>query len=165
MSLKLNVVVVGMLVAMAVAGPASAFDSAGTYGSPSGAAAGDSAPMAKARAAIAAKDWSGAIAILYKLSQSDPKSADVENLLGYSYRMLGQYSQALAYYDRALALDPMHKGALEYEGEAYLETNQLAKAEHNLATLQRACAQGCEELADLQGAVDRYKSKNKTGMN
>ena len=62
------------------------------------------------------------------MSQSMPQDADVVNLLGFSYRMLGQYPQAFIYYDKALAIDPTHKGALEYEGEAYLETHQLPKA-------------------------------------
>jgi Flp pilus assembly protein TadD len=146
----------GLAACLVLSQHASANDS-GSYKPPE-AAAGDSTQMTKARAAIAAKDYSGAIAILYAMSQSDPRDADVENLLGYSYRMLGQYPQAFFYYDKALALDPRHKGALEYEGEAYLETNQLPQAESNLATLKRACgATGCPEIALLQGALDRYK--------
>ena len=160
--LRYGLIGLGMAACLVMTERAGAMDSGGTssYGAPA-AAASDSSQMTKARGAIAAKDWSGAIAILYRLSQSDPKNADVQNLLGFSYRMLGQYPQAFAYYDRALALDPMHKGALEYQGEAYLETHQLPKAEANLTTLKRACAAGCEELADLQGAVDRYKMKSK----
>jgi hypothetical protein len=61
-------------------------------------------------------------------------------------------------YDRALAIAPLHKGALEYEGEAFLETRQLSKAEANLVALRRACPSGCEELADLQSGIARYKT-------
>jgi tetratricopeptide (TPR) repeat protein len=160
--LRYGLIGLGMAACLVMSERAGAMDSGSDnsgYGSPPAAAAGDSSQMTKARGAIAAKNWSGAIAILYRLAQNDPKNADAQNLLGFSYRMLGQYPQAFAYYDRALALDPMHKGALEYEGEAYLETNQLPKAEANLVTLKRACAAGCEELADLQGAVARYKAK------
>ena len=95
------------------------------------------------------------------MSQSNAQDANVENLLGFSYRMLGQYQQAFSYYDRALAIDPMHKGALEYEGEAYLETHQLPKAETNLATLKRACAGGCAEVTRLEQAIARYKKQAK----
>ena len=38
-----------------------------------------------------------------------------------------------------------------------LMTGDLARAERHLATLQRACAGGCEELADLRREIDRYK--------
>jgi len=96
------------------------------------------------------------------MSQSMPQDADVVNLLGFSYRMLGQYPQAFIYYDKALAIDPAHKGALEYEGEAYLETNQLPKAMNNLATLKRACGSaGCAEIAQLESAIGRYKKQAK----
>ena len=113
----------------------------------------------KAQEAIDFKEWDQAIAILVDLTTRFDRSADLENLLGFSYRMLGQYQQAFAYYDRTLAIDPMHKGALEYEGEAYLETDQLPKAEANLASLRSACAGACKEVALLQSAIDRYKAK------
>ena len=129
---------------------------------PPAASRDDSTGLTKARAAIAAKDYPRAINILYVISRSSPQNADVVNLLGFSYRMLGQYQQAFTYYDRALAIDPAHKGALEYEGEAYLETRQLPKAEANLATLRRACGTaGCPEIAQLERAIDRYKMRAK----
>jgi tetratricopeptide (TPR) repeat protein len=149
---------IGVGLCLAVAAPGFANDSPSySYKSPE--VSGDQ--MAKVRVALDAKDWAGAIAILFPLSQSDPRNADVENLLGYSYRMLGQYPQAFLYYDKALALDPKHKGALEYEGEAYLETDQLPKAEVNLSRLKTACAGGCEEITMLRSAIDRYKAKSK----
>jgi Flp pilus assembly protein TadD len=152
---------VGAGVLIALATPAIANDdSYGGYNTPDAKAA-DSGEMAKVHAAIDTKNWSSAVALLYPLAQSDPKNADLQNLLGYSYRMLGQYRQAFYYYDRALVVDPKHKGALEYEGEAYLETNQLPKAEVNLSRLKGACGGGCDEIAMLQSAIDRYKAKAK----
>ena len=130
---------VGLMACLALSEQTRAADSGPSYKPPE-AAAGDSTQMTKARDAIAAKNYSGAVTILYAMSQSDPQDADVENLLGFSYRMLGQYPMAFTYYNKALAIDPAHRGALEYEGEAYLETNQLPKAEANLAALKRACA-------------------------
>lgn len=144
--------------AVCFAGGYAAANDEPSYKAPA-AATDDSAGLTKARAAIAAKDYPDAIKILYDLSQSNPQDANVENLLGFSYRMLGQYQQAFAHYDRALAIDPMHKGALEYEGEAYLETHQLPKAENNLTTLKRACAGGCPEVAQLEQAIERYKKQ------
>jgi tetratricopeptide (TPR) repeat protein len=159
--LRYSAVGLGLAVCLFLARNAAANDEGPSYKLPE-AAAGDSSQMTKARDAIAAKDYPGAIAILYQLSQGSPQDADVANLLGFSYRMLGQYPQAFIYYDKALAIDPMHKGALEYEGEAYLETNQLPKAMGNLATLKRACgASGCAEIAQLETAIGRYKKQAK----
>ena len=155
-----NFGLIGLALAAAVlVSPAWANDSSYGYKPPM---MSDDDSMAKVKASLAAKDWNGAIATLQTLATSKPQDADVQNLLGYSYRMLGRYPQAFQYYDRALALDPNHKGALEYEGEAYLETNQLPKAETNLTRLKGACAGGCEEIAMLQGAIDRYRAKSKT---
>ena len=49
---------------------------------------------------------------------------------------------------------PKHKAALEYMGELYLETDRRAKAEELLATLEKLCPQGCEELDDLRQAIE-----------
>jgi Flp pilus assembly protein TadD len=91
-----------------------------------------------------------------KVVAKNPKNADAYNYLGYSNRWLGKYDEAFAAYGKALALDPKHKGALEYSGIAYLKTNQKAQADAQLAKLQAICA-NCEETRDLAKAVADYK--------
>ena len=86
----------------------------------------------------------------------NPKNADAHNLLGYSYRMVSKFDDSFTAYDKALALDPKHKGALEYSGMGYLKTNQKAKAEAQLAKLKVICA-SCIETANLAKAVADYK--------
>ena len=71
-------------------------------------------------------------------------------MLGFSYRKVKNFDSAERNYRRALRLDPKHKAALEYMGELYLETDRRAKAEELLATLEKLCPQGCEELDDLR---------------
>ncbi len=116
--------------------------------------------LKQAQEAIDFKEWDKAILLLTDLTQRFDRSADLENLLGFSYRMHGEYQPAFTHYEKALALDPRHKGALEYQGEAFLETDQLPKAETNLSTLKTACGgQACQEYALLKGAIDRYKAK------
>ncbi|MGH6982325.1 MAG: tetratricopeptide repeat protein, partial [Stellaceae bacterium] len=91
-----------------------------------------------------------------------PDNAAAINDRGWLLQKLNRPEDALSSYDKALAIDPTHKGALEYEGEAYLETNQLPKAMNNLATLKRACGSaGCAEIAQLQSAIGRYKKQAK----
>jgi len=122
------------------------------------------APMENARAddyvvgkkAISAKNWVLAASSFKKVVAENPKNADAYNLLGYSSRWLGKYDEAFAAYDKALTLDPKHKGALEYSGIAYLKVNQKAKAEAQLAKLKTICA-SCEETTDLTKAIAAYK--------
>lgn len=112
--------------------------------------------FAVGKKAIAAKNWTLAAESFKKVVASDPKNADGYNLLGYSSRWLGKYNEAFAAYDKALALDPKHKGALEYSGVAYLKVNQKVKAEAQLAKLKVLCAT-CEETTDLAKAIAAYK--------
>ncbi|QJP12454.1 tetratricopeptide repeat protein [Starkeya sp. ORNL1] len=104
------------------------------------------------RAKIRAKDYQAALQELRELAK-DNEDADVYNLLGFTLRKTGDYTNALIYYTKALALDPDHKGAREYLGELYVETGQLDKAKEQLVVLTRLCPTGCEELEDLQQAI------------
>lgn len=112
--------------------------------------------FAVGKKAIAAKNWTLAADSFKKVVADNPKNADGYNLLGYSSRWLGKYDEAFAAYDKALALDPKHKGALEYSGEAYLKVKQKAKAEEQLAKLKAICTT-CEETTDLTKAIAAYK--------
>ena len=111
------------------------------------------------RKAVNAKDFAGAIQQLNKAAAETPKDADVQNLLGYSYRNLGQFDKAMEHYQLALQLDPRHRGAHEYLGELYLKMDQPTEAEKHLSALSRACLFGCEEYTDLKKAIADYKSK------
>jgi Flp pilus assembly protein TadD len=111
---------------------------------------------AQAKTAIQAKKWQQASDLLTKVVAKEPKNADAYNLLGYSLRWQERYPQAFEAYDKALALDPKHKGALEYSGIAYLKTGQKDKALAQLDRLQKICAT-CEETADLAKALAQAK--------
>lgn len=114
------------------------------------------------RKAVEAQNWEKAIEWLNKAAMSQPLNADVHNLLGYAYRKTGRYEVSFTHYNEALRLNPKHKHAHEYIGEAYLLTNDLPKAEKHLAELQKICSPiPCEELKELQRAVDAYKKNKK----
>jgi len=114
---------------------------------------------AAGKAAIAAKDWSTAIRLLSSATLRDTRNADIENYLGYAYRQSGQLQTAFMHYERALQINPRHRGAHEYMGEAYLMANNVAKAEEHLAALQRICLIPCEEYEDLKKAVADYRAR------
>jgi tetratricopeptide (TPR) repeat protein len=107
-----------------------------------------------ARMQIAEKNWLGAVATLNAYTRTHPKSADGYNLLGYSYRQLQRYNESLDAYQRALTLDPKHRGAHEYIGEAYLALGRLDKAKEHLDALDKICFLPCEEYRDLKRSYE-----------
>ena len=118
----------------------------------------DAPDLTAVQAKIAAKDYKGALADLRDLAQ-DNQQADVYNLLGFTLRKTGDYQTSLTYYNKALELQPDHKAAHEYLGELYVETGDMAKANEQLASLQKLCPAGCEELSDLKQAIDTKVTK------
>ena len=59
----------------------------------------------------------------------------------------------------ALRLEPRHRGAHEYIGEAYLMAGNPAKAKEHLGQLDRLCTFGCEEYTKLKKALADYEQK------
>ncbi len=126
----------------------------------------DPAPAAKpadpnfteGKKAIDAKDWARAIPLFQQVVAKDEKNADAFNWLGYAWRNQGDYTQSFAAYEKALALDPRHRGAHEYIGEAYLKVNNLPKAEEHLKRLDSLCTFGCAEYTELKGKIAAYKA-------
>ena len=109
----------------------------------------------------AAMDGNFAAAIGYfsKVVNTDPTNADGYNLLGFSYRKLGNIELAFENYRAALEIEPDHQGANEYIGELYLELGDLANAEKHLKVLDEACFFGCAAYTDLKMAIKKFKTK------
>ncbi len=119
-----------------------------------------SSAMKKINKLIKAEDFTAAYKLLSDEVKTSPKDADIHNLLGFSARKLGQYTESEAHYTRALELDPKHKGALEYMGELYLTLNQPEKTAALRARLDDVCWLGCDELDDLDAAIEAWKANN-----
>ena len=113
--------------------------------------------------AVKAGDYQRALALLQKVVQAEPRNADAWNYVGFSHRKLKQFDQSLAAYQKALAINPDHRGANEYLGELYLMTGEPQKAQERLAKLQSLCPRGCEEYEDLKKAVEAHRSAQKKG--
>src|SRR5947208_1336822 len=89
------------------------------------------------RKAIEAKDFKTAVGHLSKAVQENPKDPDAQSMLGFAYRKVGTFDKSMEHYQAALKLDSNHRSAREYLGELYLEMNQPANAEKELATLKK----------------------------
>ncbi|HEY7164176.1 MAG TPA: tetratricopeptide repeat protein [Candidatus Binatia bacterium] len=115
------------------------------------------------RKAIEAKDFKAAVGHLSKAVQENPKNADAQSMLGFAYRKLGTFDKSMDAYQAALKLDPSHRSAREYLGELYLDMNQPANAEKELATLKKSCPTfgKCEEYDDLKEAIEKYNKSKK----
>ena len=101
--------------------------------------------------------YQSAIDQLYDELDLDPDNPDILSLLGFSYRKTRKFEDALTFYQWALKVEPEHKGANEYLGELYLETNQLDKAVRQLEILDGICAFSCKEYTKLKDAIDTYQ--------
>ena len=112
--------------------------------------------------AIDEKRWPAAIKALSSAALRDTRNADIQNYLGFAYRNAGQMNEAFAHYERALKLNPRHRGAHEYVGEAYLIVGKPAQAEAHLKALQAICVLPCEELDDLKAKIDQYRREGGT---
>jgi len=107
--------------------------------------------------AIKSSDWKRAISNLSVAAVALPTNADLQNWLGYAYRHEGKYDEALDHYRAALDLNPKHRGAHEYAGEAWLLMGNKAKAREHLAALERICGKQCDEYRDLAKAIATAK--------
>ncbi len=119
--------------------------------------------LEKVLAANAQKDWPQSESILREALAKDPGNAEYHNLFAYAIRKGANPNVDLVFkhYNEALRIDPRHRGAHEYIGEAYLMIGNASKAKEHLAALDRLCFFGCEEYSKLKKAVAEYEVKKK----
>ena len=112
-------------------------------------------------AALKAGNPAAALARFQAALKRFPESANLHNELGYAHRKLRLFDKAFAHYRQALALDPNHRAAHEYIGEAYLEVGDPDNAQRHLAALQSICLLPCEESIDLAAAIAAYQARSR----
>lgn len=139
-----------MLLALALLTfPGVGYSAAGNYSSDF-----DFEPVMKL---IDEKKYQLAIDLLHDELDKDPDNPDIMALLGFSYRKTQNYDDALTFYEWALKAEPDHRGANEYLGELYLETNQFDKAVEQLQILDNLCKTNCKEYSQLKQMIDTYQ--------
>jgi tetratricopeptide (TPR) repeat protein len=108
--------------------------------------------------AVKRGDYAAAIRLFEALVARDDRNANAYNWLAYSTRQAGDAQRAVPIYQKALAIDPKHRGAHEYIGEAYLVLGDLPKAKEHLAVLDKLCFLPCSEYSDLKKAVQAFET-------
>ena len=97
-------------------------------------------------------DYTSAIDQLKALGEDD--RADVANLIGYSYRKLGDYKLSQVWYERALSADPNHVRTWQYYGLWQLEQGNREQAEYHLQKLAQLAGKDSSEYRSLAAALE-----------
>ena len=98
-------------------------------------------------------DYVSAIEQLKSLGHDD--RADVANLIGYSYRKLGDYKVSQIWYERALKADPNHVRTWQYYGLWQLEQGNRDQAQYHLSRIGKICGTDCAEYRSLAAALEK----------
>ena len=98
-------------------------------------------------------DYAAAIEQLKALGHED--RADVANLIGYSYRKLGDYKVSQIWYERALQADPNHVRTWQYYGLWQLEQGNRDQAQYHLNKIGQICGTDCAEYRSLASALEK----------
>jgi len=106
----------------------------------------------QARRWIEEKNYAPAIEKLMILLKHQPDSPVLLNWIAFSQRKLKNYPVSKQFYDAALLRDPTYLPALEYQGEWFIETGDMASARANLDKLVKLCGR-CHEWQDLDEAI------------
>jgi cytochrome c-type biogenesis protein CcmH/NrfG len=112
-------------------------------------------------AAAARQDWAAAAASLKEGLAKEPGNARYHNLYAYSLRKgpSPDFGLVFKHYNEALRIDPEHRGAHEYIGEAYLMVGNVAKAREHLGALDKLCFFPCAEYTSLRKAIAAHESR------
>jgi tetratricopeptide (TPR) repeat protein len=109
------------------------------------------------RAAYAAiyerHDYASAIAQLKALGRDD--TAAVANLIGYSYRQLGDYKVSQVWYERALKADPTYVKTWQYYGLWQVEQGNRDQAQYHLNKIAQLAGTSSEEYRSLAAALEK----------
>jgi len=98
-------------------------------------------------------DYAAAIEQLKALGHDD--IAAVANLIGYSYRKLGDYKVSQIWYERALKADPDHVKTWQYYGLWQVEQGNREQAQYHLNRIAALTGTGSEEYRSLAAALEK----------
>jgi tetratricopeptide (TPR) repeat protein len=98
-------------------------------------------------------DYAAAIEQLKALGHDD--HPNVANLIGYSYRKLGDYKLSQVWYERALKADPNHVLTWQYYGLWQIEQGNRDQAQYHLSRIAAICGTDCTEYRSLAAALEK----------
>ncbi|MBC7285794.1 porin family protein [Hoeflea sp.] len=117
-------------------------------------------PMEDASALISQGDAAGAYLILKPQERAEAGNPDYDYLLGISAIDSGRPAEAVAAFERVLAVKPDHLAARAELGRAYIAMNEPEAARRELATVEAS-----DSVPDsVRETIDRYVTALDTGL-
>jgi len=98
-------------------------------------------------------EYAAAIDELKALGHDD--HPNIANLIGYSYRKLGDYKLSQVWYERALKSDPNHVLTWNYYGLWQIEQGNRDQASYHLSRIAAICGTDCAEYRSLADALEK----------
>ena len=98
-------------------------------------------------------EYASAIEQLKALHRDD--NAAVANLIGYSYRKLGDYKVSQVWYERALKADPTHVKTWQYYGLWQVEQGNRDQAQYHLGRIAALAGTQSDEYRSLAAALEK----------
>jgi len=98
-------------------------------------------------------DYASAIEQLKALRHDE--NAAVANLIGYSYRKLGDYKVSQLWYERALKADPNHVKTWQYYGLWQVEQGNRDQAQYHLSRIAALAGTDSVEFRSLAAALEK----------
>ena len=98
-------------------------------------------------------EYAAAINQLKALHRDD--AAQVANLIGYSYRKLGDYKVSQIWYESALKADPNHVKTWQYYGLWQVEQGNRDQAQYHLSKIAQLAGTDSEEYRSLAAALEK----------
>jgi tetratricopeptide (TPR) repeat protein len=98
-------------------------------------------------------DYASAIEQLKALGHDE--MAAIANLIGYSYRKLGDYKVSQIWYERALKADPAHVKTWQYYGLWQVEQGNRDQAQYHLSRIAALAGTNSEEYRSLAAALEK----------
>ena len=97
------------------------------------------------------KNFHSALEKLMLIDKSDKDNSNIQTLIGFTYRNLGDYDNSISYYKKAIINNPVNINAHHYIALSYIGIGEKKLATKHLNELIRICNPiPCKEIADLK---------------
>ena len=97
------------------------------------------------------EDFHSALKMLMVIYEDDKNNSNIQTLIGFTYRKLGDYDTSIEFYKKAIINDPVNINAHHYIALSYIGIGEKKLATEHLDELIRICNPiPCKEIGDLK---------------